>query len=521
MAVELVIPKLGMTMTEGTLVDWLVADGADVSADAPLFHLTTEKLDHEEVSPGSGRLLQIAEPGSTLPCGTRIGWLLGPGESAPDGAAPGGSVAGPTEADATASSAASGSAGQAVVAADERIIASPAARVAAAEWGVSLGAVTGTGPGGRIVLGDVRTAAAQPRAEAAPTTPAATTAETGTAATGTAATGTAATGTGPIGMAATGTAATGTGPIGTAPAGPVSPVARKVAETLGVDLATVRGTGPGGRITKEDVEAAAKSPAPSSAAAASVAAPTAAAASTTTPSTSVPVTGMRKVIAERMHESLQQMAQLTLFTEATVDDLVALRTQLVAEWADEGVKPSYTDLVIRAAAKALRKHPSLNAELRSGNPATIELLADVHIGMAVALDPGPRTGPLGGLIVPVVRHTDRLTVREIAAETTRLATAARDGKATLDDITGATFSVTALGSQGVDGFTPIINPPNVAILGIGRIKDGVRWDGDRPCRSRVITLSLTFDHRFIDGAPAAEFLKTVRELLESPFRLLV
>ena len=496
MAVELVIPKLGMTMTEGTLVDWLVADGADVSADAPLFHLTTEKLDHEEVSPGSGRLLQIAEPGSTLPCGTRIGWLLGPGESAPDGAAPGGSVAGPTEADATASSTASGSAGQAVVAADERIIASPAARVAAAEWGVSLVAVTGTGPGGRIVLGDVRTAAAQPRAEAAPTTPAATT-------------------------AATGTAATGTGPIGTAPAGPVSPVARKVAETLGVDLATVRGTGPGGRITKEDVEAAAKSPAPSSAAAASVAAPTAAAASTTTPSTSVPVTGMRKVIAERMHESLQQMAQLTLFTEATVDDLVALRTQLVAEWADEGVKPSYTDLVIRAAAKALRKHPSLNAELRSGNPATIELLADVHIGMAVALDPGPRTGPLGGLIVPVVRHTDRLTVREIAAETTRLATAARDGKATLDDITGATFSVTALGSQGVDGFTPIINPPNVAILGIGRIKDGVRWDGDRPCRSRVITLSLTFDHRFIDGAPAAEFLKTVRELLESPFRLLV
>jgi pyruvate dehydrogenase E2 component (dihydrolipoamide acetyltransferase) len=123
--------------------------------------------------------------------------------------------------------------------------------------------------------------------------------------------------------------------------------------------------------------------------------------------------------------------------------------------------------------------------------------------------------------VPVVRAADRLPVRDLAAETARLVAAARAGSLGPDDVAGATFSVTALGADGVDFFTPILNPPNVAILGIGRIRDGVRWDGDRPVRQQVLTLSLTVDHRVVDGAPGAAFLATVRALLEAPYRLLV
>jgi pyruvate dehydrogenase E2 component (dihydrolipoamide acetyltransferase) len=224
----------------------------------------------------------------------------------------------------------------------------------------------------------------------------------------------------------------------------------------------------------------------------------------------VPVRGMRKVIAERMHASLQEMAQLTMAMEVTMDEAVKLRAALVAEWAPEGVKPSYTDLVIKAVAKALVLHPLLNATLR---PGEIELLPQVHVGMAVALDEG--------LVVPVIRDADVLPLKDLAAASTRLADAARSGTLGLDDMAGATFSVTALGMAGVDFFTPIINPPNVAILGVGRIREGLAWDGDRPVKQHQMTLSLTIDHRAVDGAPGAAFLNTVRELLEAPYRLLV
>jgi pyruvate dehydrogenase E2 component (dihydrolipoamide acetyltransferase) len=219
---------------------------------------------------------------------------------------------------------------------------------------------------------------------------------------------------------------------------------------------------------------------------------------------------MRRVIAERMHASLQEMAQLTMGMEVNVSEAMKLRSQLVEEWAPDGIRPSYTDLVIKAVAKALTRHPLLNARVTE---AGIELLGEVHVGMAVALD--------DGLVVPVIRHADRLPLREIAAETTRLASAARSSTLGLDEMAGQTFSVTALGTADIDFFTPIINPPNVAILGVGRIHDSTAWEGDRPVRSQVLTLSLTIDHRAVDGAPGAAFLSEVRALLEAPYRLLV
>jgi len=133
--------------------------------------------------------------------------------------------------------------------------------------------------------------------------------------------------------------------------------------------------------------------------------------------------------------------------------------------------------------------------------------------MAVALDEG--------LVVPVIRDADAIPLKELAETSSRLASAAREGRLGLDDMAGGTFSVTALGMAGIDFFTPVINPPNVAILGVGRIRDGVAWDGDRPVKQQQMTLSLTIDHRVVDGAPGAAFLNTVRELLESPYRLLI
>ena len=272
-----------------------------------------------------------------------------------------------------------------------------------------------------------------------------------------------------------------------------SPVARKLAAELNVDLAAVVGTGPRGRITKEDVEQAAAS-APQASASASA----------------IPLRGMRKTIAERMFTSLRETAQLTMDMEVAMDDAVKLRQSLIEEWEGDGVRVTYTDLVLVAAAKSLVRHPAMNAALVDG---AIQRFDHAHVGVAVALD--------DGLIVPVIKDAHEKSLQEVARASADLAARARQGALTVPDVEGGTFTVTSLGMFGVDGFTPILNPPQAGILGVGRIYDGVRWDGDTPQREARMRLSLTWDHRVLDGAPAAEFLATVRSYLESPFRLLV
>ncbi len=224
----------------------------------------------------------------------------------------------------------------------------------------------------------------------------------------------------------------------------------------------------------------------------------------------VPVRGMRKTIARRMHASLQEMAQLTMDMDVVMDDAVKLRGQLIDEWQQEGLRPTYTDLVIRAVAKALAMHRPMNATM---NETEIVQHGAINVGMAVALP--------AGLIVPVVKNANLLSVQMLARETSRLALAARDGTLTPDDLQGGTFTVTALGMFGVDSFTPIINSPEAGILGVNRIRDDVAWEGDRPVKQQRMKLSLTWDHRVLDGAPAAEFLGSVRDLLEAPYRLLI
>lgn len=277
-----------------------------------------------------------------------------------------------------------------------------------------------------------------------------------------------------------------------------SPAARKLAEELGVDLSRVNGSGPGGRIVKDDIERAAQDRR------------SAPATSGTDTATSVPLTGMRRTIAERMSSSLRNSAQLTMNMTVTMDEAIKLREQLINEWQGEGVRLTYTDLVIKSAAKALGDHPSINGTYGDNE---IILHGDCHIGLAVSLDEG--------LVVPVIRHADRLSLREIAKESARLSEAARAGRLSLDDFAGGTFTISSLGMYGVDSFTPIINEPQAAILGVNRIYDDVHWDDNRPVRVRRMNLSLTWDHRIVDGAPAARFLGDVATLLAEPYRLLV
>ncbi|MDE2640082.1 MAG: dihydrolipoamide acetyltransferase family protein, partial [Chloroflexota bacterium] len=288
----------------------------------------------------------------------------------------------------------------------------------------------------------------------------------------------------------------------TAPAGPVkaSPAAKRLAREHDLDLATVNGTGPGGRIVTEDVEAALASAAE---------APAVGAAEGET----VPYRGMRRTIGGRMHASLQEMAQLTMAMDADMTRAVDLRRELLDLWADRELRPTYTDFAMKAAALALRAHPRLNAELRDEE---IVLHPQIHVGFAVALDEG--------LIVPVTRDTDALPLDELAPISADLAARARERRLGPDDLTGGTFTVTTLGMYGVDVFTPIINPPQAAILGVGRISDRPVFRGEGGTdveRRSFMTLSLTIDHRVVDGAPAAEFLRDVKGILERPSQLIL
>jgi len=289
----------------------------------------------------------------------------------------------------------------------------------------------------------------------------------------------------------------------------VSPLVRRDAAAAGVDLGAVVASGPGGKVLRSDVAAAARQAAAQAPASASPAAPAAAAAQAPAAQV-IPLTGMRGVIASRMHASLQEMAQLTLGTEAVMDAAVALRAQLKEQWGQAGIPvPTITDLVVRAAALALREHPRLNASVHDD---AIHVQPEINVGLAVALE--------DGLLVPVLKRADQLPLSAVAAESRRLAQGARAGRLSLPDLEGGTFTVSTLGSYGIDFFTPVITPGQVAILGVGRLRDSVRWEGPSPVRTQVMTLSITFDHRAVDGAPAADYLRSVLARLASPLSLL-
>jgi pyruvate/2-oxoglutarate dehydrogenase complex dihydrolipoamide acyltransferase (E2) component len=445
-AVQVLLPKLGLTMETGLIEAWLVPPGTPVEPGDPLLRLATDKVDVEVEAEGAGLFHPAVQSGVELPPGALIGWLLEAGEEVPSSAA---ALEAPPPPHIPAEATAPVVGEPGALTRTGRLFASPNARRVAREQGVDITQLNGTGPGGRIITADVLDAAA-----AAPGRP------------------------GPASQV-------------------VSPLVRRDAAAAGVDLGAVVATGPGGKVLRSDVAAAARQ-------APAAAAPAAADAQV------IPLTGMRGVIASRMHASLQEMAQLTLGSEAVMDAAVALRAQLKEQWAQAGIPvPTITDLVVRAAALALREHPRLNASVHDD---AIHVQPEINVGLAVALE--------DGLLVPVVKRADQLPLSAIAAESRRLAQGARTGRLSLPDLEGGTFTVSTLGSYGIDFFTPVITPGQVAILGVGRLRDSVRWEGASPVRTRVMTLSITFDHRAVDGAPAADYLRSVVSRLANPLSLL-
>ena len=472
MAIEVLLPKLGLTMEEGTVDEWLVADGDVITIGMPLLRLATDKIDVDVEAEAEGIIARAVGNGATLAPGSVLGWLLAPGETAPAGASPVAAVPAGTSdsspqpsSDAPAEVSGSLATTGSDVASGRHFI-SPNARRVAVQLGIDLASVRGTGPGGRVVSEDVEELA---RTQAAKVT---------------------------------------------------SPLARRDAQQAGIDVNAVQTET--GYVTRRDVREAISGQGVSGQGVSGhgvsgqgVAEPTASSSVSILPpgqesASIIPLKGMRGTIAARMVQSLTEMAQLTHGFEVCMDQVVELRGTLKEQYRDLGMQvPSLNDFVVRAAALALRKHPILNATIVDRE---IHLLRRIHMGMAVAVP--------GGLMVPVIRDADTLSIFELARVARDLAESCRAGSISLDALEGGSFAVTSLGTYGVDFFTPVINPGNVGILGVGRLRESGRWDDDRFVKTNVLTLSLTFDHRAVDGAPAAEFLQTIAELLARPLVLL-
>jgi pyruvate dehydrogenase E2 component (dihydrolipoamide acetyltransferase) len=465
------MPQLGMTMTDAKIVQWLKHEGEAVRKGEPVATIETDKLNAEVEASGDGVLRRIVAPeGSVVPV-VGVMAVIGAADEPEEAIDAIASGTGKTAAPAAARPVSAGAGvvsppapapAPAAVAVQELasgVKASPIARRLAADLGVTLDTVQGSGPGGRIVEADVR-AAARPAPAAAPSN----------------------------------------GYIR------ASPIAKRLAREHGLDLASIRGSGPHGRIIERDVASAVAAASRRSTLATAVPLQTALIhipAGLTVRET-IPVSGMRRVIAERMYASLQQMAQLTITAEADATALVELRQHLVPAAKVYGHRaPSYTDLLVSVVARVLRDHPVLNSSLVGEVDAQqVICWKEINVGVAVALE--------RGLIVPVIKQADQKPLQQISEELADLAERSHSNRLSMDELEGGTFTITNLGQQEVDGFTPIVNPPQAAILGIGRIAAKPAVYQDQLAVRQMVTLSLTFDHRIVDGVPAGLFLRDVK-----------
>jgi len=298
----------------------------------------------------------------------------------------------------------------------------------------------------------------------------------------------------------------------------ISPIARKLADELGLDPSTIQGTGPGGRITKDDVlrvaeaaQAAAPVVTPAAVPAATPAAPLAATAVAPAPgrssiSSTIPLRGMRGRVAERMFQSWNTIPRVTEVMQVDMSATVAFREAMLGQWEQQyGLRISLNDMITKAVAMALRRHPRLNATLVDQE---VRVHDSINLGLAVNLDEG--------LIVPVIVNADQKDLGHLARTGRDLAEKARAGRLQLDEISDGTFTITNLGTTGIELFTPIINPPQVAILGVGMVQRRPVVVGDALAIRPSVYLCLVFDHRAVDGVPAANFLQEVKRLLEKP-----
>jgi pyruvate dehydrogenase E2 component (dihydrolipoamide acetyltransferase) len=467
MAIEVKMPRLSDTMEQGTVVRWAVKPGQKVKSGDVIADIETDKatMELQTFDDGTVADLAVAE-GTTVKVGTVIMKLAEAGESV----------------DAARSAASS---------------AAPAAKAA-----------------GGSAAGGSTSAPAKAAAVAAPSV-------------------------GASGSSSNGHAQSGERVF-------VSPLARKIAEESGVNLHALHGSGPSGRIVRKDVEAAMggstgfqaapqrKSASPGEPAKITNLSAGGVPGFALPPSDqplaarSIPLSNMRATIAKRLVQSKATIPHYQVTVAVRMDALLALRTQLNDQLASQGVKLSVNDFLVRACAIAMHQHPHVNSrwtDNQSGNPS-IDLLPDINIGVAIALPLG-ESGNGGGLVVATLRHADRIGLRQISAETKRLGEKARTKGLTIEEMSDATFTISNLGMFGVEHFTAIINPPNVAILAVGAAVEQpvVNTDPKTGAKSlgigSIMQMTMSSDHRIVDGAMAAQYLATVRELLEKPATLLV
>lgn len=299
-----------------------------------------------------------------------------------------------------------------------------------------------------------------------------------------------------------------------------SPLARKIAEEHNLDLSAINGSGPSGRIVKKDVESALSS-GPATAPATAPAPMMVPASGAVLENRTVPLNNMRGTIARRLVESKSTIPHYQVTVSARLDALMELRVQLNEQLSSQGVKLSVNDFLVRACGLAMHQHPFINSSWVEKGPA-IQLHSNVNIGVAVSL-PEERGG---GLVVATIRHADQVGLRQISAETKRLAKKARDKGLSIEEMSDSTFTISNLGMFGVDHFTAIVNPPNAAILAVGQAVQKPFFETDEDGEPMLVvghemSMTISSDHRIIDGAMAAQYLSTVKELLENPAALLV
>ncbi|MGO4890545.1 dihydrolipoamide acetyltransferase family protein [Anaerobacillus sp. MEB173] len=447
MATEVVMPKLGATMEEGTIVSWLVQVGEEVEEGDPIVEIQTDKIVMEIEAERTGILLKtFHDEHAVVKVHDVIAYLGDEGENIEgldkqpsNESAP---VKNETE---TLASGEGNDLKTPATASGDKIRRTPAARKLAEEHQLDLGAILGTGPLGRIYKADVEKYLENNTKK-------------------------------------------------------ITPLAKKIAENEGIDYSQLEGSGLNGKIVKDDIV----SPRPSAEAEKET---------VVSPSQDkrVPLKGIRKVVADRMSQSAYTAPHVTLTSEIDMTNCVNVRQELLpAIEKMNGHRLSFNEIIVKATAQTLRNHPEINISLQDQE---IIYHSAINVGFAVAVP--------NGLVVPVVKGADKMGLAQITEECKTLGGLAREGKLLPEQMQGGTFTISNLGMYAVDGFSPIINQPEAAILGVGRIVEKpVAYNGEIALRSMMV-LSLSFDHRIIDGAPAAAFLTELKEILEHPLKLMI
>lgn len=440
MAQEVLLPKLGLTMTEGTIDEWKFKEGEYVKKGDILYSVSTDKLTNDVEADTEGVLLKILVPaGETAACKAVVAYLGEAGEIITEASAQTKTEEKPQEQMGKVTTESSAAPIR------EGILASPAAKKLAKEKNIEIGLVVGTGPNGRITLQDVEDYMANPQ------------------------------------------------PQNSAEKTKTSPMAAKLAEELGVNIESISADG---RVMKKDVLAAAN------------AETTIAPAMSNNDQQPVKVNALRRSIAANMTLSWQTSPRVTYTHPVDTTAMIEMRDKLKIACKDDNVKLTFNHIIMKMTAKVLMEFPDVNASF-----ADNMLTRHTHANVGLAVAKGD------GLIVPNVKGVDTKSLIEVAKETEALIEAARSGKISMEDMTGGTFTISNLGPYGITNFSPIINQPELAILGVcDMVETPVVRNGQIEIRP-MMNLCLTADHRVVDGVMAAKFLKRLCDLLENPYLL--